>query len=221
MRDYLFRNGMPISRAPLIIIFFVFIVSPVTSQPKHPFTSLSCPEKRWVILHPFVAKKAYRLSLQAKETAASLLADTAFDGDENGGQVDAFRHAYWMALLSQQICWKKARSLGRAHEKGNYRAFRKGLTEEGVRPDSVSGAMDLFNNARGLEIGRSRKAITDAALRQAVRDSVLSGRMKIIRKDVKGIPVDCNGNVIDVQLYRAAWALPKCLVASDEVRKSP
>jgi len=184
-------------------------------KPQSPYKQLSCAEKRWVIFHPFIAKKTYRLSLAAREASKELLNDPALDGDENGGQVDAFRHAYWMALLSQNICWKKARSLGKAHEKGNYKDFKKGKTEEGQRPDSAMNAMDLYNNGVGLEIGKSKKKIPVNDLKRMVQDSVLAGRMQIILKNADRLPLDCERNVIDTALYRHQWNIPKCLVASD------
>ena len=39
--------------------------------------------------------------------------------------MDAFRHAYWMARLRQEIGKTAARSLGKAHEKENYQTFKK------------------------------------------------------------------------------------------------
>ena len=42
------------------------------------------------------------------------------DKDPSGGQVDAFRHAYWMARLNEEIGKNAAKSLGKAHEKENY-----------------------------------------------------------------------------------------------------
>src|SRR6185295_19637862 len=60
-----------------------------TEKPSKAFHHLSCPEKRWVIFHPFIAKKAYRLTQQAKAVAKEMAKDSLLDGDENGGQVDA------------------------------------------------------------------------------------------------------------------------------------
>ncbi len=179
------------------------------------FRELSCPEKRWVIFHPFIAKKALRLTLQARAAAKEISKNSLLDGDENGGQVDAFRHAYWMALLSQHICWRKALRLGKAHEKGNYIQFKKHKFEEGVLPDSASGAMDLFNNNIGIEIGRPNKKIPEEELKRTVRDSVLAGRMIVIRKNRTGDPFDCEGNKIDLSKYSHQWNIPKCLVKSD------
>jgi len=183
------------------------------------FQRLSCPEKRWVIFHPFIARKSFRLTLEAREAAREMLKDSLLDKNTNGGQNDAFRHAYWMALLSQHICWRKAIRLGKAHEKGDYIRFKKGIAEEGALPDSASGAMDLFNNTVGAEIGRSNKKIPADELKIMVRDAVLAGKMKVISEDLKGEALDCDGNVIDLSQYQHQWNIPKCLVSSDHGRK--
>ena len=202
----------------LISVFRLFIFckeSDAQINYSNNFHQLSCPEKRWVVFHPFIAKKAFRLTQQARETAKEMMNNSLLDGDENGGQVDAFRHSYWMALLSQNICWRKARRLSKAHEKGNYKDFKKGRIEDGILPDSVSGMMDLFNNETGIEIGRKNKDLAKEELIRVVRDSVMAGRMKVIRKGKNGDPIDCEGNRINLHDFQHRWNIPKCLVESD------
>lgn len=212
-------NSKVISFSQYTITFLLIIIFhlPTAAQINYckEFHRLSCPEKRWVLFHPFVAKKTFRLSLKAREAANQLLKDSLLDKDANGGQIDAWRHAYWMALLSQHICWRKAWRLGKAHEKGNFIEFKKRKTEEGALPDSISGAMDLFNNKIGIDIGRSNKKLPEEELKKAVRDSVLAGRMLVIRKNEKGEALDCEGNKIDLLKYNHQWNIPKCLVKSD------
>jgi len=210
-------KGFPMFRpVGCCLIAFLLISFHNSAQPalKESFRKLSCPEKRWVIFHPFIARKSYRLTQAARAAAKEMLADSLLDKDENGGQIDAFRHAYWMALLSQNICWRKARRLGIAHEKGNYRQFKKGVTEEGMLPDSVAGVMDLYNNQRGIEIGKNKIKVTVEELRTQVRDSILAGKMLVIKKNGTGDPLNCNGDKIDLQQYRQVWGIPKCLVPS-------
>ena len=67
------------------------------------FSKLSSPEKCWVIFHPFKAKRAYRISIEAQRVSDSIQQTNLLDKDKNGGQVDAFRHASWMASLAQRI----------------------------------------------------------------------------------------------------------------------
>ena len=120
-----------------------------------------------------------------------------------------------MARLSQEMSWRKARALGKAHEKGNYKAFKKGRTEEGIVPDSALGAMDLYNNDVGISMGCCMKALPADSLQAAVRDSVRAGVMRVISKNSAGQALDCNGAVIDPELYKGMWNIPKCLVRSD------
>ena len=201
----------------ICLIFCFFILFTVDAQVNYrkEFHRLSCPEKRWVIFHPFIAKKTFHLTQQARATAKEMVTDSLLDGDEDGGQVDAFRHAYWMALLSQNICWRKALRLGKAHEKGNYLEFKKHRLEEGTLPDSASGAMDLFNNKMGIEIGKANKKTSIEELKNKVRDAILAGKMKVIGKNNFRETLDCEGNKIDFSKYVHQWNIPKCLVNSD------
>ncbi len=203
----------------IFVCFFLFTQFSFAQNTGQAFRKLSCPEKRWVIFHPFIAKKTYKLSLESRAAAKEMIKDSLLDGDENGGQVDAFRHAYWMALLSQHICWRKALNLGKAHEKGNFLDFKKGRMEEGALTDSVSSAMDLFNNKIGITIGRANKNISEEGLKKVVCDAILSGKMSMIRKNRNGDAFDCDGNQLDLKKYEHQWSIPKCLVKSDSRRE--
>jgi hypothetical protein len=180
------------------------------------FWQLSGPEKCWVFGHPFIANKARKLTELADSISKEMKYDSLLDGDQAGGQVDAFRHAYWMALLSQNFCWKKAIALGDAHEKGNYKQFKKGITdEEATLPDSVSGVMDIFNNGIGADIGCRYKLLNNDSLKFMIREAVLKGEMKIISKNRTGDFLDCDGNVLQNKSFEGKWNIPKCLITSD------
>jgi hypothetical protein len=199
-----------------IVIFFIQFSQVLSQSSFHSFWKLSCPEKTWVICHPFVAKKIFRLTKEVQIIANEMKEDSLLDGDGVGGQVDAFRHGFWMATLSQKFCWKKALSLGRAHEKGNYRSFKKGKAdEEGVLPDSVSSAMDLFNNLIGASIGCNNKDLDQDKMKALVKSAVLEGKMLIIHKNRKGIPVDSSGNIIPFSGLKSTWKTFKTLVPSN------
>ena len=181
------------------------------------FKKLTPPEKRWVILHPFVAKKAYEISEEAKKVSLSLLNDTLLDGDNNGGQIDAFRHAYWMARLTQEIGRRRARSLGKAHEKGNFWQYKKKYKEEGTIPDKKSSEMDILNNDIGIDIGLENKNISKDSLKKLIIDFILDGGLWILYKDDKGNFLDCDGNIIP-STSLGKWETPKCLVPSNKKR---
>ena len=137
------------------------------------FRVLSCPEKWWVVTHPFVAKKAHKITLEVRKTVEGLKNDTILKGIGNGLQIDAFRHAYWMALLTREIGWRRSNKLGKAHEKGNYKTYKKGEVEDGVLPDKISSEMDLHNNGVGIDIG---KKINVENLKNEVIQAVKLGR---------------------------------------------
>lgn len=136
------------------------------------------------------------------------------DGDGNGGRIDAFRHAYWMALLSQKIKIKKALKLGMAHEKGNYLQFKKHQLEEGTLPDSMSSVMDLWNNKVGAELGYLNRELNKNDLKEKIMRAITIGEMRILKKDSMGNYLQCNLEVIDLNQYRQ-WNIPKCLIGSE------
>lgn len=175
------------------------------------FKKLSCPEKRWVIFHPFVAKKALKVSLEAREITDEIKQQKLLVGTGNGDQIDAFRHAYWMARLAQEIHWRKANRLGKAHEKGNYQQFKKGKLEDDVLPDKISSEMDLFNNKVGLNLGKLNK---EKELKNEVLNLVKDGKCKIIKTDADGNFLDEKNNLIPLEELKGKWETRKVLVDS-------
>lgn len=207
-------------------IVFVFVVSvfllQYTAYSQLPGTAwqqllkLSRPEKCWVITHPFVAKKAWHYTRLARIVTDSVQKYPVLDGDANGGQVDAFRHAYWMALLTQNLNWRKAFSLGKAHEKGNYLDYKKHRTEDGTLPDKVAGDMDLWNNNTGINIGKEYNHISSDSLKTIVIDYILQGKMKIIRKNQNGQFLDAHFQIITSDSLKGKWENTKVLDSSDK-----
>ncbi|MFC4267879.1 DUF6973 domain-containing protein [Polaribacter marinivivus] len=199
-----------------IVFLLLFLSTQIFSQSNlDDFFKLSGPKKTWVLLHPFKAKKSLEISNETNRVADSIKKTNLLDGDGNGGQVDAFRHAYWMARLRQEIGKTAARSLGKAHEKENYQTFKKRKLEDGVVPDEISSTMDLWNNEKGLELTRKGSAISKKGLIFRVINAIHQGKMKIIKKDKKGNFLSCEGKVISVNSLKGKWKNNKCLVGSD------
>lgn len=192
-----------------LILCFSFAVFP---QNRKQFKTLSGAEKRWVFCHPFVAKKAYSISVHAREVAATMLKDTLLDGDGNGGQVDAFRHAFWMAALSRQIYWRKALKLGRAYERANKKEFKKGIN---TSRDLAGMEMDLYNNRVGVELGRRLRSLSEKELKAQIILAVLNGKLKIIKKDRSGNSLGVDDNLIPEEQWKGKWENQRCLVNSD------
>jgi hypothetical protein len=182
------------------------------------FRKLSSPEKYWVFSHPFAAKRAWQCTQRARATTDSLAqAEVLTDG--NGGQLDAFRHTYWMLLLRLEIGERRARKLGHAHERGNYNQFKDGNQEDGAITDSVSTVMDERNNAAGRALGDSLEKLQPDSSRNAVQVvlfAVWNGHLWIIKKDEHGKPLNCSGDLL-IESDKKKWNIPKCLVRSDEI----
>jgi hypothetical protein len=179
------------------------------------FINLHCPEKIWVICHPFVVSKTLKITNKALQLTQEITKDPDLDGDISGGQVDAFRHGIWMALLTRNIGYKKAISLGKAHEKANKIDYKKSKLEEGALPDSASCEMDLRNNRIGAKIGTKFSVIDENELINIIKVAIINGQFWKIKKDNKRNFLDCNGNLLNMEEYHRKWINNKCIVNSN------
>ena len=173
---------------------------------------ISCAEKWWALKHFCKAKKALKISEQVQQFTAEVLKDSILIGSGNGLQVDAFRHTYWMAVLTQNIGAKRAYRLGKAHERGAYRAYKKNRKEDGTVPDKISSTMDLYNNNIGIEIGKTYQG---SDLKQAVINDVKQGKCKIMKVDANGNYLDENNKIIPLETLIGTWKNNKVLVNSN------
>lgn len=179
------------------------------------FFGLHYPEQVWVVFHPFVAGKALLIAQHAQDESLKMIPDSAMDGDFAGGQIDAFRHAYWMANLGCSIGERKARWLGKAHEKGNKIDYGRKTLEEGNLPDYKSSEMDLCNNEVGLKIAKKCPHCSSDEFKEIVKQAVIDGEMKIIKKNITGDFLNASGEVIPKENYYGLWHTPKRLVQSN------
>lgn len=179
------------------------------------FLNLHIPEQWWVICHPFIAVKTWKITKNVEQIAKEMEKSSELDSDGNGGQVDAFRHCLWMASLCQKIRWKKAYRLGVAHEKGNRIDYKRGNNEDGSLPDAISSEMDLRNNEVGIKIGKKYKKASREELIEIVKQAVLNGELWIIKKTEKGEFLDWDGNIIPKEEYIGKWNNRKCIVPSN------
>ncbi|MBK7964910.1 MAG: hypothetical protein IPK10_06250 [Bacteroidetes bacterium] len=181
------------------------------------FFKLSCAEKTWVIAHLFKAKKAFNITKEAREETKIVLQQNLLDTFPHGGRLDAFRHTYWMARLTQCIGSRAARRLGKAHEKGNYRSFRKGRTEDGFLQDQTAVEMDLFNNDQGIKIGKDNSQGTCDSLKTIVISAIHNGQLKILKRSESGRLISCEGEIVNTSNRgKKDWKLPYCLISSNQ-----
>jgi hypothetical protein len=199
----------------IVFFFSLLLTFNVFSQSK--FSSLSRPEKWWVLTHPFVAKKAMLASKQVLMVTDSISKLGKIGNDNNGGKLDAFKHSYWMVYLSFKIGTRKALKLGKAHEKGNFLQWKKKLLEDSILPDSVSSEMDSNNNEAGIRIYKSCKHVHfKAELIDATLQELNEGKLYIIKKDENKNYLTCDDQIIQLHQWKAKWNIPKCLIASNQ-----
>lgn len=205
----------------LILVLFLFATTGTEAQNLYRrYRNLSRPEKCWVITHPFIAKRALAVSLEAREQTATVKALGVLDTFDHGGRLDAFRHTYWMARLSSLIRPKAARRLGKAHEKGNYLNYRKGKEEEkGMLADSLSCVMDLLNNEYGIQLGRKLRGASASSLSDRVIQAIRNGELKMLLRDKGGRLCTCDGVPVTIPVSRVRpWTLPYCMITTREER---
>lgn len=98
--------------------------------------------------------------------------ETQFYG-QNDGHNDAFRHAYWNALMTRRFGEGFATEYATAHEAGQ--------NNPGPRE-----AMDLYNNELGRRIAVENPEASDAELQQLIKDAVERG---------EAVVIDANGHL--------------------------
>ena len=197
-----------------LLIVIMFTVQSFSQSSLKSFFKLSPPIKKWVIFHPFKAKKSLKISLEANRVSDSIIKSNLLDKDGSGGQVDAFRHAYWMARLTQELGKRAARSLGKAHEKENYLTYKKRKLEDGIVPDKISTEMDLFNNDEGIKLISKKSKVSQKGLVYRIINAIHQGKMKIIKKDKEGNFLTCDGEIISKESLKGKWENNKCLKSS-------
>jgi hypothetical protein len=125
------------------------------------YDHLTDAEKLYVRQHPY---NAYCIS-QAREIATR---ETIHRFGHNGhnDSSDAFRHCYWSALMSRDIGPAEAKVFSDLHEASP------------LNP-AADKAMDLHNNAVGMEIGKMGGS--DMGLADKCHEASRSGRLMFIR----------------------------------------
>jgi len=182
------------------------------------FTALHFPVKLWVLTHPLKAQTALGVSTEVREEAVRRTDDPDFDGDYAGGQVDAFRHVFWMSYMASVIGVRPARSLGRAYERSNKIDFKKKLLEDNYLPDFVTSEMDYRNNEVGLKIFMQFPDNQKDFYIEKSKKAVLSGEASIVKKNSEGKFLTYENRIISEDEYLGKWFTPKTLVKSNFVR---
>ena len=200
-------------KVKLLIVFMLLSLKLQAQSNWELFKSQSGPLKMWALVHPFKAKKAFKISNEVIKVSDSITTTNLLDKDKAGGQVDAFRHAYWMAILQIEIGKKAALSLGKSYEKANFKSFKKGGLEDGITSDFASKEMDVFNNKMGLKYTSKGDVRSKRGLIYKIVNAIKRGDLKVIKKDSFGNYLTCNGIIILKEDLKK-WKNSKCLIAS-------
>lgn len=138
-------------------------------------------EEIWLCVnHPFKCNTASKLATQASEKTSSLYNRYVL-WQGNG---DAFRHAYWSALMTKHIDRDFAYDAGLAHE-----GLKRGYNFSSQSEDSK---MDISNNYSGRILGDENKTKSDNQIANIIKNETTKGNLKRIRTytSVPGY-VDC------------------------------
>lgn len=200
-------------KVKLLIVFVLLSLKLQAQSNWELFKSQSGALKKWALLHPFKAKKAFIISNEAIKVSDSIATTNLLDKDKAGGQIDAFRHAYWMAILQIEIGKNAAFSLGKSYERANYKSFKKGVLENGIYSDFTSKKMDLFNNKMGLTFSIKSDTRSKNGLIYKIVNAIKRGDLKVIKKDCLGNYLTCGGTIILKENLKK-WKNNKCLITS-------
>lgn len=179
------------------------------------FRKLPAPEKKWVVRHPFAALRIPAIKNRVEHIIRQKYQRNEWDASYSDGQLDALRHALWMALTARTIGVKKARTLGKAHEAGNKIMTKKKQKEHGSLADKASTDMDLRNNEVGLRIAQENQAASVKQLITIIENRIKEGRLWIIKQDKQGRYLTWEGRRLEDKDYRGKWLSPRCIVPSD------
>lgn len=192
------------------LLLIIFILSAFAVEAQKP----TRPEIVWAVVHPFKVSGARKISHYAVQKTAELEKQGTLK-DGAGGQLDAFRHTYWMATLSQYMGERRAVSLGRAHEKGNYIQFKKNIKEDNVYVNEKFSVMDLLNNPIGARLGKELKYCSDSVLTSIIIEKIGAGELNIMLKNCDGELLTCEGRKA---IYtKGVWESDACIVPSNRV----
>ncbi|MFC8529631.1 DUF6973 domain-containing protein [Nocardia sp. NPDC057227] len=119
-------------------------------------------------LHGVVAATA--IEQLASDGGKEVFAGEMRDGGVGDGHADAFRHAYWNAMLTKEFGAEWTEAFATAHER----------TDDPARTHATAEAMDLFNNEVGRRIATENPTASNPELYDLVKQAVLDGRTVVV-----------------------------------------
>ncbi|GEM_PF-2757036 len=128
---------------------------------------IKATEVALVAKHPIKGNKAKELADKASKKTEQYYKKYA----QSQGNGDAFRHAYWSALMTKHIDRDFAYQMGYAHE--GYKP--------GTKVNNLDTNMDISNNYAGRKDGTKKKKSSDKKIASYIKTSVKEGKKKRIR----------------------------------------
>jgi RHS repeat-associated protein len=131
------------------------------------YSNLNKSEKKLVKKNPWVANKVRSAANKAKAETVR-----RFGKQGHNDCSDAFRHAYWNALMVKRVGKNWAKRWGDAHE-------------QNPKQPKIEKKMDLHNNAVGRKIAIDNPKASEKKLSNLVYNAVKDGRLKKIGSNRK------------------------------------
>lgn len=148
--------------------------------------------------------------IEKNADAALAMTKATFGRQGKGDESDAFRHAFWQAINTQDVGESFTRKWSDAHEYGT-------PTDE-VRTDLY---MDIHNNDVGIEIGKANPNATPEELRDIILDRISKGDLLIINSDNKLIKSDGSGlKTSEIRRYDKAYKIATEILKNPNDQKS-
>lgn len=167
--------------------------------------SLNKEEKELFNKNPSYGRTTIKLALKAifEERIRYL------DDGEDGGNSNAFLHAYWAALLAKNINEDWAKKWTTAHELGDI--------------TSLDSQIDLFNNSLGINFIKLNTSLTNDEIANAIEELIDVGNGKKI-DDGKLINTTKenkrNLNIFESILEKALSLISKLIATSNDFRNA-
>jgi hypothetical protein len=128
----------------------------------------------------FIKEQPPTVSLKLWQSAATAAEEAKKYPGAHNGKGDAFRHAYWSALMTKHCGVESAKKYGFAHESvppgDGSQCVLVGSGSARTQP-RAERVMDEHNNSVGRDIGKANLAVSDDKLatliHQALRDGML------------------------------------------------
>lgn len=156
-----------------LLFFSVIYAESVSAE------SLTTEEIKLYASHPIKAAKAK----ECAETATKSTEDKYKECVRWQGNGDAYRHAYWSALMTKNIDENFAWKAGLAHER-----LKPGYEFDKQNDDTK---MDIMNNYIGRQLGEVCSSKTDKNLATMMAKICSSGRLRRIRVYSKNKVTNC------------------------------